>query len=326
VSSSAKAGVDAGDLCGRPPTGIRATQSRDEILALDADVVIHCPRAVQGDQELSFDDDMIRLLESGKNVISPVSYFSPEVEGPELIQRIAAACEKGGSTLYGGGIDPGFVCDRVPAFLTGMCADVDEIHMVETYDPSRHPVAEFMLTLGFGKYPEELSLDSPDLRYWAERLFPAPIYKLAKILGVEVDKVELGGVEFAFATEDLEISGGKLAQGTISGLNYEYIGYRDGRPFIRHRWIHFVERRGVPSGWLMAPEARPGETEPYQINIDILGRPNLHTEMIVTDPEDTVWLPTAAVAIRAIPEVCAAPSGFFEESVFGAWNPPAATG
>jgi hypothetical protein len=203
-----------------------------------------------------------------------------------------------------------------------MCSEVDEIRMTETYDPALHPVAEFMLTLGFGKRPEELSLESADLRYWAQRLFPAPVHKLAGILGVTLDKVELGGVEFAYATEDIKLGSGVLKEGTISGLNYEYVGYCGDQPFIRHRWIHFVERKGVPSGWLMAPEAAPGEATPYQVNIEVRGRPNVASQFIMTDVEDTVWLPTAAVAIRAIPAVCDAGPGFLTEDVFGAWTAP----
>ncbi|WP_293767142.1 hypothetical protein [Sporichthya sp.] len=133
--------------------------------------------------------------------------------------RLEAACAQGGSTLFGAGIDPGFVADRVPALLSGMAAEIDQIRITETYDPSRHPVAEFMLTLGFGKEVGELNPNSADLRYWAERFFPAPVDKLARRLGVSLDKIELGGdIEFAFATKDLEIGAGKLRKGTISGL------------------------------------------------------------------------------------------------------------
>src|SRR6516165_9575675 len=40
-----KNGVDAGDLCGEPATGIKATTDRDAILALEADCVSYMPRA-----------------------------------------------------------------------------------------------------------------------------------------------------------------------------------------------------------------------------------------------------------------------------------------
>ena len=53
VSGPAKHGKDAGELCGRPPTGVTATSSRDAIQALDADIVIHCPAPLG-----AFDDDV----------------------------------------------------------------------------------------------------------------------------------------------------------------------------------------------------------------------------------------------------------------------------
>jgi len=54
--------------------------------------------------------------------------------------------------------------------------------------------------------------------------------------------------------------------------------------------------------------------------VEIEGRPSLKVDMVYTDVEDTVFLPTATIAIRAIPEVVAAPPGVLIEPVFGAWN------
>ena len=45
VYDPAKNGVDAGQLCGEPATGVRATTDRDAVLKLDADCCIYMPRA-----------------------------------------------------------------------------------------------------------------------------------------------------------------------------------------------------------------------------------------------------------------------------------------
>src|SRR5262245_65500754 len=45
VYDSAKNGVDAGTLCGEPPTGVRATTDSDAVLRLDADCCVYMPRA-----------------------------------------------------------------------------------------------------------------------------------------------------------------------------------------------------------------------------------------------------------------------------------------
>src|SRR6185369_15896619 len=84
VSSAAKAGKDAGELCGIGTTGVRATNDADAILALDADCV--CYTATADLRPFEAIEDICRILESGKNVVSssvvplvhPASFF-PEV-------------------------------------------------------------------------------------------------------------------------------------------------------------------------------------------------------------------------------------------------------
>ncbi|EKF23426.1 dihydrodipicolinate reductase, family protein [Mycolicibacterium hassiacum DSM 44199] len=75
VYSPQKAGVDAGELVGRPPTGVRATTDKNEILATDADLVLHAASKAGGnDTNL---DDIVALLASGKNVITTTTTTCP---------------------------------------------------------------------------------------------------------------------------------------------------------------------------------------------------------------------------------------------------------
>ena len=317
VYDEAKEGKDAGDICGRPLTAIKATRSREAILALDADVVIHTPK-------LPDDQDVLDLLRSGKNVISPLSYFAPEIEGEELMRKIEAACQAGGSTLHGAGIDPGFVCDRIPAVMTAVCKDVTQINMIELFDCSHHPSADMMFNLlGFGKDPQDIHLNSPGGIYFSQRLFPAVLYKLARQLGVKLDKVEMGKVDFAFATKDFEIAAGKVGKGKIAGLSFTYTGYADGKPFLNQTWVHHVGQHlgALPAEWRKAPDAREGESPVYQIDIEIVGTPTLRNTMLMTDKVDPVWPGTAYSLINSIPGVCAAKPGFLEDPVFAPWRP-----
>lgn len=75
VYSPEKDGVDVGELVGTPPVGVTATRDKEAILALDADCVIHAPQAAIDESEMV--EDVARLLESGKNVISVTSFFHP---------------------------------------------------------------------------------------------------------------------------------------------------------------------------------------------------------------------------------------------------------
>src|SRR3954454_20260734 len=68
VHSEAKAGKDAGELCGLPPTGVLATNDIDAILALDADCVSYTATADRRPVEAI--KDMAGIAASGKNIVS----------------------------------------------------------------------------------------------------------------------------------------------------------------------------------------------------------------------------------------------------------------
>ncbi len=75
VFSPHKHGRDLGELVGIGPIGVKATTSREEILAMDADCVIVTPMPrsiIEG-----LDNDVIALLESGKNVVTSAAYHNP---------------------------------------------------------------------------------------------------------------------------------------------------------------------------------------------------------------------------------------------------------
>src|ERR1700684_2607847 len=63
VTSPAKAGKDAGDLCGRAATGFAATNDIDEIIALKPDCVLYMPSQCTM-------DEVCALLASGANVVT----------------------------------------------------------------------------------------------------------------------------------------------------------------------------------------------------------------------------------------------------------------
>jgi hypothetical protein len=71
VHSDEKVGRDVGDLCGCAKTGVAATNDVEKLLALDADCVIYTPL-------LPDTSEVVRILESGKNVVTPLGWFYPK--------------------------------------------------------------------------------------------------------------------------------------------------------------------------------------------------------------------------------------------------------
>src|SRR4029078_9097693 len=147
VHSADKVGRDAGELCDIGPIGVPATGSIYEICALDADAVFYSP-------VMASTRDVIRLLESGKNVVTPVGWIYPgESAGVAALQ---AACLQGHAPLHGTGINPGGITERFPLMLSGLCRNIRHVRAEEFSDIRNYPtemvVREIML---FGKTPDE---------------------------------------------------------------------------------------------------------------------------------------------------------------------------
>src|SRR6476659_5898413 len=122
VFSDVKHGVDAGELADRPLTGVKATKDTDEILALDADVVLHTPLYLF-DREPA-DRDVLALLRSGKNVISNTTgFFWPPATPGDRAEQLVEACREGGVTVYGGGYQPAVLTAQVIPTVTGVCSE-----------------------------------------------------------------------------------------------------------------------------------------------------------------------------------------------------------
>lgn len=95
-----KEGVDAGLLCGEPPTGVLATTDHGAAISLDADCALYLPQ--RGDI-----DEVVAMLERGTNVVTTCGEF--QAGGLPLGERradVAATCRRGNSSLYATGSSP----------------------------------------------------------------------------------------------------------------------------------------------------------------------------------------------------------------------------
>jgi hypothetical protein len=309
-----KEGRDAGEIVGIEPAGVAATRDKEAILAIDADCVVHTPLAASV-QEL--DDDVCALLASGKNVVSTAAYFAPEFRGKETVERLEAACNDGGTTLMGAGVEPGFIFDRLAPTLTGMCTEIDHLRLIEVVDAAKHPAAVMIQeALGIGKPLDSVNKDSPFGQYFTA-FFSEMATAVARALGVRFDQIE-SGVDVAPASRDLEIAVGTVPKGTVAGNKYWVNGIVDGKAFIRVE-IYWLVEPGV-IGW-------PAPADRYQWTIEIEGRPSarvvidaLPTLNGAGPPYDPGFHATMATAVNAVPFICEAPPGLFHQPVFAPWH------
>ena len=97
--------------------------------------------------------EVIRILESGANVVTPLNWFYP---GRRDVGDLDAACQRGAATLHGTGIHPGGVTERFPLMISALSRAIthvraEEFSDIRTYG-APHVVGEIML---FGKTPAE---------------------------------------------------------------------------------------------------------------------------------------------------------------------------
>ena len=135
-----KIGRDAAELCGAgTPTGVRATDDVDALLALDADCVCY---TAQGETRIRETvDELCRILASGKNVVNTaiVSLVYPRAASRKLVASLEQACAQGGSTFFTSGFDPGWSGDVIPLALACCSERVDSIRVSELMDYSTYP-------------------------------------------------------------------------------------------------------------------------------------------------------------------------------------------
>ena len=303
VYSEAKAGKDAGAIARRNPVGVLATSDIDDILALDADVVIHCARILPPFG--SHDAEIVRLLESGKNVISINGYSDPGRWDSARRAVLAAACAKGNSTLMGAGLNPGYAGEQLAIVATGACSRVDRIDITEYVDcrAVKHPDYVFG-SLGFGSDPA--TIDPNDAEWGPASLmngmYGEVLSAMADRLNVDLQRVQTEHRVFA-AADDLKIAAGIIPQGRVSHVNWRWAGYVNGQ-----------RRLTMSIHWFMETIHLAKATPPLW-EVDIVGQPCVHLEVEVEkhpDDESRVTaeqLGLAGAVMNAIPVICDAPSG-----------------
>ena len=296
VHSPDKVGRDVGELCGLEPLGIQARGTIDEICAIDADAVVYAP-------VLASTADVIRLLESGKNVVTPVGWIYPgETPG---IAAIQAACLKGHATLHGTGINPGGITERFPLMLSALCRNITHVRAEEFSDIRNYPteivVREVML---FGKDPDTAA-KSPMVDVLGHG-FMQSIDMVAAGLGWTLDAEKRSTHEMAVATRNLDTPVGVIDEGTVAAQRFTWEGTINGATVIT-----------VRVNWLMGDDALdpPWKLREQRFEVAFDAEPRmsctfhgLHPPVIGEQPEIGLIGP-AMHCVNAIPYVCAAEPG-----------------
>jgi 4-hydroxy-tetrahydrodipicolinate reductase len=289
-----KAGRDAGELCGRSPTGVIATRDIEDILAARPDCVVYAPF------EADF-DDVCRLLAAGINISTSRMEFNYRGRmAPDLLARIETACKQGGASLYATGSTPGFFTEIMPLALSALERRIDCITLTDFADmASRNSPEMLFRMLDFGKDPASLDPNAP---VGTAMSSPPSLSMTAAALGLPLEDI-VTSRDYAVAVRRTEVAAGTIEAGTVAAMRMEIAGLRAGKPVIRRRSTWYVTRE-IDKDWDLR-----------DTGLHYLVEGDLPLDVMVTFPVSDDEFPkispgmTAHPVVNAVPYVCAAAPG-----------------
>ncbi|MGZ8814673.1 MAG: NAD(P)H-dependent amine dehydrogenase family protein [Mycobacterium sp.] len=264
--SKDKSGRDAGELAGIEPLGVQATSDVDALLALKPDAVVYNPMWIDV-------DELVRILEAGVNVVASASFITGHNLG-EGRERLEDACQRGGSTLFGSGVSPGFA-ELLAIVAANGCARVDKVIVEEASDTTFYDSPDTERPVGFG-----MPIDDPDLQPMAANgtaVFAEAVRLIADALGVELDEV-VCEAEYAQTTEDVVMASWTIKAGCVAGVFASWQGRVGGKTVVdlNVRWR---------KGQTLDPDWKV-EGDPWKITIE--GLPTVTMQVGFLPPPDFI--------------------------------------
>ncbi|GBE63753.1 hypothetical protein MFM001_02150 [Mycobacterium sp. MFM001] len=316
VHSDAKAGRDAGELCGIGPVGVVATQDPASLLAGDADAVIYAAAANLRPAEAIA--DMVSILRAGKNVVScsvvPLVY--PDGVDAAFTDPLREAALAGDASFFTTGIDTGFANDILPLALSGVSRVIESVRVTEMFNYATYPdKAAVYEILGFGK-PREFAAFAAQPGMFTFGWGPV-LHQLAAGLGVKIDHID-ENVERIAATESFDTPTGHIAAGTIGAMRSTLTGYVDGRATFVVDHVTRMHDDMAPD-WPQPHISIPPRDFGYgaasgrgAYRVEIEGSPSMRCEFEMADDHDHdlgARMAGASRMVNAIPAVCEARPG-----------------
>jgi len=299
VHSPAKHGVDVGELVGRDRIGVTATSDVDALLATDADCVLYSPFIADADV-------VTAILQSGKNVVTPLGWFYPPADERRRVDTVA---RRAGVTLHGTGIHPGGITERFPLMISALSGSITQVRAEEFSDIRTYGatdvVRDWML---FGKKPEEARTS-----IMADALgagFRQSVFMVADELGFDIEPRLRTTHQMAVATVAIDSPIGPIQPGTVAAQRFKWEALVDGEPVVTAAVNWLMGEEDLDPGWKFGPG---GE----RFEVEVTGDPSCLVTFMKLHPETVEAglvrnpgiVATALHCVNAIPYVCAAEPG-----------------
>ena len=276
-------GQDFGQLCGVESMQIVVTENIAEaIQRTKPDIVV---LSTVSDME-RITQQLREILPLGISVVSTCEELSYSWQtAPHLSQEIDTLAKVNNVAVLGTGVNPGFLMDALPTFLTSVAQNVDFVE-VKRFQDARHRRLPFQRKIGAG-----LTLDGFEAKKQTGTLrhvgLTESMHMIAKRMGWTLDKTE-DILTPIIATETIETEAMTIPKGDAMGVKQIGRGYCDSELKIE---LNF--------------QAAVGLAESFD-EVNIKGTPNITSKIEGGVNGD---IATCAIIINAIPQVLRANAG-----------------
>jgi hypothetical protein len=277
----AKVGKDLGALLGRDRgLGIEVTGTLAEVAA-EADVVVHTTNSYFD----LFMDQVLEILEAGFDIVSTSEELSfPWTDHAKQAARVDEAARKAGKTVLGTGVNPGFLMDSLPLFITSIAQRVDHIDVTRVINASRRR-GPFQAKIGSGMSIDDFAAKMAEGRMGHVGL-PESTAMLFDTLGKKLVRFE-NSVEPVVADAPVKTDFFDVQPGQVRGLHQSGHAFTEDGEFVSLTFRAALDE------------------EPHGDTITITGCPDLTVKLQGTNGD----LATVAMAVNAIRRVNEAAPG-----------------
>jgi len=263
--------------------GVLISNDTDAVLEqVKPDVILHATGSVLKE----IHPQLEKVIKAGINLVSTCEELSyPHKEQPALAAIIDELAKEYQVTVLGTGVNPGFIMDTWPLFMTAACQDVKQIGVVRIQDasPRRLP---FQKKIGAGKTIEEFNTlaKAGTLRHVG---LAESITMIAAGLGWELDDIT-ETIEPIVAKAAVRSNFVTVRTGQVAGVRQVGFGLRDGKELVTLDFQAYI-----------------GAKESYDA-VYITGTPNIEVVIKGGTHGD---IATAAIVVNSIPRVIDAAPG-----------------
>ena len=232
-------GKDVGEIIGVGTLGVKISSEPEEVFEkVKPGVVIHAT----GSYLDKVFDQIVLAVEYGYHVVSTCETLAyPWLKYPNLADELDRRALERNVVVIGTGVNPGFIFDSLPAFLTSVCSKVERIKVTRIINASKRRYS-FQKKIGLGLTPNEFKEKMAKGEITGHVGYAESLMLLSEMTGLDIVNV-IEEQQPIVSHEYLETQHFKISPGTVKGIRGYGKGY--GKDDKLKAEVEFIAAVGV---------------------------------------------------------------------------------